>query len=268
MTTKHMINKLLLLLLLGFVSFEANAQKSVRTARNDAFTFGEKGTYKVHYNLYFNIGVGEVNFEVLPNPENIGGNECYHIVATGNTYGFYDVFYKVRDKYETYVEVNSLLPLVFIRNVNEGKFSFDEYVIFNHFKNQAKSKRRDIINIPPFTQDVLSVIYYARTLDYKDAKEGQNFYMHAFIDDSAYQCGVQFAGREVIKTDLGKFRCIKLKPILVQDRMFKSQEGMTLWVTDDDNHAPIRIESGISVGKIRADLDSYSGLKNPFLAKQ
>ena len=244
----------------------ASAQKEVRQVDNNTFTFGEKITYTVRYNLYFNINVGEVVFNIFPEPQTIAGNTCFHMSATGTTYSFYDPFYKVRDKYESYVETNSLLPLVFTRDVNEGGYKFSEYVIFNHKTKVAKSKKRTQ-TIPNNTQDVVSAIYYARTLDYNNAKVGQKFYMHAFIDDSAYYCGVQFMGREKIKTDKGTYNCMKLKPILVADRIFKSEDDMTMWVTDDDNRIPVRIESGISVGKIRADLDTYSGLKSNMRAK-
>ncbi|MDQ3073925.1 MAG: DUF3108 domain-containing protein, partial [Bacteroidota bacterium] len=231
-----------------------------------AFTFGEKISYKVRYNLYFNINVGEVTFEVKPKPEVIAGNSCYHISATGQTYSFYDNFYKVRDRYETFVETNSLLPLVFIRNVDEGGFKFSEHVYFNHKTKKAKSTKRTQ-SIPAFTQDVLSAIYYARTLDYDNAKAGQAYYLHAFIDDSAYRVGVKYMGRETVKTDFGSFKCIKLVPLLVVDRIFKSEDAMTMWVTDDANRVPVRIESGISVGNIRVDLYKYDGLRNTMTSR-
>ena len=240
----------------------AGAQSSVRITTNDAFGFGEKITYKVKYNLYFNFTVGEVNFQVADKPDVIGGNNCYHISATGTTYGFYDPFYKVRDKYETYIEEKSILPLLFIRDVHEGKYSFGEYVIFNQSKSMAVSKKRTQ-HIPKFTEDVLSSLYYARTFDYSDAKPGQAFMLTTFIDDSTYKVGVRYVGKEVIKTDLGKVKCIKLKPILIGGRVFKTEDDMMLWVTDDDNHIPVRVESSISVGKVMADLTSWSGLKNP-----
>jgi hypothetical protein len=261
-----MRKNIFLLFITALIPMLASAQKEVRQVDNNTFTFGEKITYTVRYNLYFNINVGEVVFNIFPEPQTIAGNTCFHMSATGTTYSFYDPFYKVRDKYESYVETNSLLPLVFTRDVNEGGYKFSEYVIFNHKTKVAKSKKRTQ-TIPNNTQDVVSAIYYARTLDYNNAKVGQKFYMHAFIDDSAYYCGVQFMGREKIKTDKGTYNCMKLKPILVADRIFKSEDDMTMWVTDDDNRIPVRIESGISVGKIRADLDTYSGLKSNMRAK-
>jgi len=262
----YMLKKITLSIIAVLVSvFGALAQSSVRVQENTAFGYGEKITYKIKYNLYFNVNVGEVNFTTENKPELIAGNECMHITGIGSTYGFYDPFYKVRDRYETYIEQNSLLPMLFIRDVHEGKFSFGEYVIFNQAKNVAISKKRTQ-KIPKFTQDVLSSIYYARTLDYADAKPGQAFLLTTFIDDSTYRVGVRYMGKQTITTDLGDVKCLKLQPILIVDRLFKSEDGMTLWVTDDANHIPVRIESGISVGKIRADLTSWSGLRNPMTA--
>jgi hypothetical protein len=261
-----MLKKLLILLLVvSGAGYSAMAQTEVRNVSNTAFDYGEKISYKVKYNLYFNIYVGQVDFAIDQKPQVIGGNNCFHIIGSGKTFGFYDPFYKVRDRYETYLDASSLLPMLFIRNVQEGKFAFDEYVLFNHSKSIAKSKKRTQ-KVPKFTQDVLSSLYFARTFDYANAKPGQAYTMTTFIDDSAYRVGVRYVGKETIKTDLGAVRCIKLKPILIVDRLFKSNDDMTLWVTDDNNHVPVRIESGISVGKIQADLETYSGLKNPMTA--
>jgi hypothetical protein len=210
--------------------------------------------------------VGEVTFAIDKNPQVVAGTNCYHMVATGKTYGFYDAFFKVRDKFESFVDVNTQLPLVYLRDVWEGDYKKTEHVLFNQTKNIAKSEKRTQ-TVPKGTHDILSVIYHARTLNYQNAKKGDKFYMHAFIDDSAYKVGVQYQGKETIKTSKGKFRCMKLKPILIVDRIFKSEEDMTMWVTDDANRIPVRIESGISVGSIRVDLSDYSGLKNPLQAK-
>ena len=250
-----------------FTSLLCSAQANVRTQTNTAFTFGEKITYKIKYSLHVNVSVGEVNFEVADKPETIAGNSCYHITASGGTYSFYDKIFKVRDKYETYIETTSILPLVFIRDVEEGGYKFSEYVLFNHTKSMCKSRKRTH-SIPQMTQDMVSSIYYARTLDYTNAKEGQAYYMNTLVDDSVFRCGVKFVKRENIKTDMGTFRCIKLKPILIVGRVFKSEEDMSLWVTDDANHIPVKIESGISVGKIKAEISTYSGLKSPMTSKK
>ena len=71
-----------------------------------------------------------------------------------------------------------------------------------------------------------------------------------------------FLGREVLKSDIGKIRCIKLRPQLIVDRVFKDADDMTLWVTDDENKIPVRVQSNLRVGSLKVDLIEYSGLKN------
>ncbi|MEX0965793.1 MAG: DUF3108 domain-containing protein [Bacteroidia bacterium] len=235
-------------------------------AENFSFTFGEKLVYKVKYSLYLNIHVGEITFEVKDKPKTINGKRCYHISTIGRTYGFYDPFYKVRDRYDSYVHTETLLPLVFLRFVNEGGYKFNESVVFNHEKLLAKSEKR-VQSIPKQTYDIISAIYSARNIDYENASVGDSFMINAFLDDTTYMVGVKYYGTEEIKTSAGKFRCLKLRPILIVGRIFKSEEDMALYVTDDKNRIPVRIESGISVGAIVADLSTYEGLRNPMTSK-
>lgn len=261
---KNLITSALILITTITCGFAQNTD--LRKATNNAFGFGEKIKYKVKYSLYLNVPVGEVDFTIKPDTAEVGNKKCFQITAEGKTYGFYDAFFKVRDRYETFMEVNSLLPMVSFRDVQEGGYKFNESIIFDHTKKIAKTKKKTS-NIPTNTLDVVSSLYYARTLNVKSTSLGDTFYMNTFIDDSTHQIGLTIVGKETIKTDAGKFRCLKLKPLLIAGRIFKSEEEMTLWVTDDENHLPVRIESGISVGSIKADLAEYSGLKNVLSSK-
>ncbi|MNR34809.1 hypothetical protein D3C85_1526110 [compost metagenome] len=58
------------------------------------------------------------------------------------------------------------------------------------------------------------------------------------------------------------------KPLVQTGRVFKEKESVTLWITDDNNKVPIRIKADLAVGSLKADLDEYKGLKNPFKAKK
>jgi hypothetical protein len=107
-------------------------QKSEPTrVENTTYTYGEKITYKIKYSLYFNVNVGEVTFTIDNKPQSVAGTECYHMMAVGKTYGFYDAFFKVRDRFESYVETTSLLPMVYMRDVLEGDYKKTEHVLFN-----------------------------------------------------------------------------------------------------------------------------------------
>jgi hypothetical protein len=70
-------------------------------------------------------------------------------------------------------------------------------------------------------------------------------------------------GKETIKTRYGKFRAIKFKPLLVKGTLFEGGEKMTVYVSDDQNKVPLRIESPLIVGSVKVDLMSYQNLRYP-----
>ena len=73
----------------------------------------------------------------------------------------------------------------------------------------------------------------------------------------------KYLGKEIVRTKFGKFKAIKIAPLLVKGSMFEGGERMTIWVTDDENHIPIRIETPIIVGSIKVDMKSYERLRYP-----
>ena len=84
-----------------------------------------------------------------------------------------------------------------------------------------------------------------------------------FLDTQVYDMYMRFVGRETIKTKFGKFKTLKIMPLLLKGSIFEGGEKMTVWVTDDDNHIPVRIESPLVVGKIKVDMMSYENLRHP-----
>ncbi len=247
-----------LLLIFLLLSITSLAQDTSCALRNNAFAIGEKITYKVYYNWYaIWLNAGEVVFEVQPAV--MDNKVCYHITGTGATHKSYDWFYKVRDKYETFVEVNSLQPLRFIRDVNEGGYSFHNDVTFKHDEGIAITSKKTL-EIPNCLQDVLSAIYYSRCVDYSVLEKNDTIPIQLYLDNDMFDIYLRYLGKETIETRLGKFRCIKFKPLLIDGTIFKGGERMVVWVTDDENKIPIRVESPIIVGSIKADLSSYEGL--------
>jgi hypothetical protein len=257
----------IVLVFLGF-PIVASSQLVTRFNSNSAFTFGEELTYRLKYSLYVNVNVGEATLKIAQEPIEMGNKQHYHFVATGTSYKFYDAFLKVRDRYESYVDVKSFLPSASIRVINEGRFHYDDYSVYDHQKRTARNKKGEVNRIGEFAQDIVSGIYLARTFDYNKAKYGDSFMLNIYIDDSNYLLGVKYLGKEVIKlTDGTYYRCVKLSPILIVDRVFKSNDDMILWISDDKNRIPIKVYSDIAVGSISVELYKYKGLKNNFQAK-
>lgn len=246
----------LLLLLSGFTARSAEGQKVLRTLTNDAFRPGEKLTFRIHYGF---LDAGEASLEVLPELTRVGTRECYHMVGTGRTLGAFDWFFKVRDRYESVVDRQALVPWLFVRRVSEGSYVKNQNVSFNHYQDSAKSETATIA-IPEYTQDLVSAFYYARTIDFSKAKEGDVFPITGYLDDELLPLNIKFIGREKIKSKVGWIRCIKFRPMLSEGRVFKEQEDMTIWVSDDRNKVPVRVQTDILIGSIKMDLVKYENL--------
>jgi len=229
--------------------------------RNTAFQAGESVTMKVFYNaagLY--IGAGEATFNITL--EKWKGRTAWHCVGEGHSYPFFDHFFKVRDRYESYIDTTTLLPLQFIRNVEEGKHKVYNNVSFNHAAGTATSTN-GTFNVTRCIQDVMSSMYYARNIRFEKYKPGDKIPFDMFIDDEVFHLYLRYLGKETVKTRYGKFRAIKFKPLLIKGTMFEGGEKMIVWVSDDPNHVVLRVESGITVGSIKVDMYGYRNLRYP-----
>ena len=249
---------------MGFTSFLQPVRLPTDTfcgVRNTSFQAGEVVTMKVFYNsLGIYIGAGEASFTTTL--ERFNGKTVYHCVGDGKSYSFFDNFFRVRDRYETYIDTSTMLPLKFIRNVDEGGYKIYNNVTFNQSAGTAVSTN-GVFKTPNCIQDVISAIYYARNINFDNYKPGDKIPFDMFLDDEIYHLYVRYLGKETVKTRYGKFKAIKFKPLLIKGTMFKGGEKMTVWVSDDANHLPLRVESPISVGSIKVDMYGYKNLRYP-----
>lgn len=229
--------------------------------RNKAFKSGEEVTMKVYYTtLGMYVGAGEAKFAV--NLSRFNGKPAYHVVASGTTYSFFDNFFRVRDKYESYIDTTNMLPMKFIRNVDEDGYKIYNNVTFNQ-ENQTAVSTNGLFKVTPCIQDVISSVYYARNIDFSKYKKGDKVPFDMFLDDEVYHMYMRYEGKDVVKTRYGKFRAIKFKPLLIKGSIFEGGEKMTVWVSDDDNHLLLRAESPIAVGSIKVDMMGYRNLRYP-----
>ena len=249
-----------IVLWLVLLSFPLTAGDDFCGIRNTAFQAGEQLTFKVYYTLGVYVTAGEATFRTTL--ERMNNKPVYHIVGDGKTYNFYDNFFKVRDKYETYIDTATLQPLKFVRNVYEGGYKKYENVTFNQTANTAVTSD-GVFPVPNCIQDVLSSIYYARNIDYSKFQVNDKIPFSLFLDNETYNLYIRYLGKENIKTKYGKFRAIKFKPLLIKGTIFEGGEKMTVWVSDDANRIPVRIESAISVGSIKVDMMNYQNLRYP-----
>jgi hypothetical protein len=112
---------------------------------------------------------------------------------------------------------------------------------------------------------MLASIYYTRTLDFSNFRPGSKQQVKVIIDDAYYEINIRTLEKEIVESLDGKrYRCIKFAAKMVQGTIFRGDEDVLVWVTDDDNKIPIYIEAKIIVGTIKAYLKDYKKVKNPF----
>lgn len=242
------------------------------TMKNVAFQDGEEITYKVYYNWNFVwMSAGEVSFRVREE-----GNQ-YHLSVHGSTYPSYNWFYKVEDRYDTYIDKQTLLPNVSIRNIQEGKYTLYDKITFDKHRNLARSLRgrsKDKAEVKEYPiencmHDILSIIYYARNIDFDRLSTGTAIPVKIFMDEEVWPLRVLYKGKDEKKRvrGQGRFKTIQFSPEVVSGLYFKDGTEMNVWVTDDKNRIPLLIESPISVGSIKAVLKDYKNLRHPFEAE-
>jgi len=230
---------------------------------NNAFQGGEKLTYRVYYSSAlgdFTAGTAIMQAENFQS----GNTQMFHLTGTGSTKGFFDWFFKVRDRFDSYVVKQTLLPEKFIRFTNEGNYHFEDEVDFNRKTNLAISSR-DTTPIPTNVHDIISSVYYLRTLSLDVFDKDSLYYISFFLDDSVYHSVLKFVEKGIVETRFGKIPCFKVAPKLVTGNVFSDQYSMSVWITDDENKIPIFAESKIIVGSVKMELIEYEGLKHPFI---
>jgi hypothetical protein len=244
-----------------FIAATGGAQSMFCGIRNLTTQNGEELSYTVYYSVagaYITAGSAIFSNKI----EKIAGRTVYHVIGSGKSNSKYDWIYKVRDRYESYIDTATMQPLKFFRDVNEGSTKKKETVNFNH-TNHTATNEVGTYKVPNCVQDVLSTIYYARNVDFDKYKKGDKIPFQMFLENQVYDLYIRYLGKEEVKTKYGKFNAIKFKVLLIPGTIFKGGEDMTVWVSNDENHIPVRIESQILIGSIKVDMTGHKNLRYP-----
>lgn len=222
---------------------------------NSVFKNGEKLSFRVAYNsvLTGSLTAGKATLEVFPNETVINNQSTVHAVAKAWTTGFIEVFYKLNNQLESYINPTTYEPVRFVRSLRENRYRKEETINFNHKELTAVHEKRKV-KIIKNTQDVISILYFARSLSVEALKPGQYFQVPYFLDDSIFHSRIIYEGKEKIKTRSGIYNCIKLKPLVLIGDVFNDTYPMTIWLTDDNYRLPVLIKSKLKIGEARLEL--------------
>jgi len=233
--------------------------------QNSVFEAGESITYKAYYNWKFIwIPAGEVVFSVREE------DEFYHFNVVGKTYPSYNSFFKVDDHYYSKVDKQTLQPVSFRRRIEEGKYIRYDSISFDREKNVLKEfigKSIDETQEHDFAsdecmQDLVSVLYHLRNRNTDLLQKGDKVPLKIFFDKEFFQPAIFFEGKKKKEIkDLGTYETLHIRPELIAGEVFEEGTFMDVWVSADDNHIPLMLESPVSIGSVKVVLKDYKGLK-------
>lgn len=255
--------KKLMLLFIGFAALGFIPQN------DSSFEVGERFVFRINYE-FFNAGYATLEIKEAT----INNKNVFHVIGKGYTTGVSKFFFKVNDTYESYIDKQTGNPYQFVRIIDEGGYTKNQEGFFNTAENKIlvkdyKHKRENTFVIAKNTQDILSSFYYLRNYpNINNLKVGEFVAIDLFFDDKTTKFRLKFMGREDIRTKFGVVSTMIFRPLVQTGRVFKEEESLTIWISDDNNKVPLRIKASLLVGSIRADLDSFKGLKYPFKARK
>jgi len=273
-TMRHKLITIIISIYLGG-SIPAFAQVAGCEVKHVPFLSGERVTYRAVYNWGFIwVNAGDVVFTVSDTIYN--SQSAWHLKSEGWTLKQYDWFYKVRDRFESIVYKEGYKPVWFERDTHEGS-----YESYNHYqfrypteeieiisRTSDRPYKQEVLPLKPCTFDILSAIYYCRSIDFSKYSIGEKIPLTMAVDNEIFELFIRYLGKEKLTTREGNsFNTIRFSVMLVEGTIFKGGEDLFVWVTDDMNKIPILVEAKILVGSVKAVLSGMEGLKYPVASR-
>lgn len=213
------------------------------------FGVGEEMVFSVQYGI---VSAGEATLEIR-NIAVIDDKPCYYIVSDARTNDVFSVFYRVRDRFVSLMDTTDLVSLQYQKNLREGKHKFDRSVVFDQRRHKAFYEDREI-PIAPRTQDVLSALYYVRTLP---LRVGQSIAIANHTDGKNYPLVVRVLAEDRVTVEAGTFDCLVVEPFLRYPGVFTQKGRIRVWLTNDRYKIPVLVKSKVIIGEVSAVLKSY-----------
>lgn len=277
---------ILFLLCTCMASFALHAQENsvsdrtscvpVRTTSEEELAFGpgEKMDFVLHYKwgaINTDVGHATVRLDSLT----FNGQEAFCCSVFGKTTRMFDLFFKVREDFKAWFTRDGLRPLKFTRDTYEGGYEARNTYLYDWNPEDPHidadiytSKRGDFsmaLPLTPCTFDLPALFYFSRNMDVDNVEPGKRYPMTFAIDDEVFNVYFILYGRETIKVKgMGTVKTIKFAAKLLEGEVFKGEEDMLIWISDDENRLPVYFEAPLRVGAAAGRMSGYEGLKHPF----
>ena len=224
-----------------------------RKIPNEAWSCGEKLTFEVTYGFY---RAGTATMSVL-DTVNVNGGNCSHIQTTALSNSFISRFYKVRDTVNSFIDIDGIFSRRIEKRLREGRYKSDRYVDIYQDRLVALNTKEKyaVAEIPLYVQDILSSLYYLRTLNLEVGKPVE---IVTYADGKVYPLKILVHKKERITVPAGTFTCFKIEPLLKSEGIFRQRGKITIWLTDNKYKIPVKMASKVIIGSIATKLVSYT----------
>ncbi len=226
------------------------------------FGVGEELKFEISFEF---VTGGEATMAV-ESIDDFNGHPCYKIVSLARSTGTVDFFYKVRDRIESWRDVDGGFSRLFVKQLNEGKHKYSkrlEYMpdqgIAYLYENKSQ-KIPDTLEVVGKIHDVLGAFYQMRTMP---LAVGSSVWIDVHDIRDRYSLEVKVIGRERLKVPAGTFDCLIIEPLLESSGLFRKEGDMQVWITDDEHRMPVMMKSWLYFGRVFAKLTSYKLGQSP-----
>ena len=258
-----------LIVVVALTSFSGAKRKEFIPVRNTSFGTGEVLDYRVNFGFFT---VGQASTVVEKKIFNINARPCYKVDAYGETLGFVSWITKVNDQWGAYIDTAALVTHVSYRKIKEGNYRKDEIITYDHDKMEAEvkvlNKETGMYGEPKFyktpenVRDMVGGFLYLRVIDFSKYKKGDTLAISGFFEDTPYNLKIIYSGKEKVKTKVGVIPCLKLIPIMPDNKIFDGENSITCWMSDDGNRVPVKIQAKMFIGSTGIELTGFKGLRN------
>lgn len=239
-----------------------------------AYRSGERFTFTIHYEwgaIDSDVGWASVGIDTV----RFNGTKAFHCTVYGRTTRLYDLFFKVREDFQSWFTADGVRPLKFARNTHEGKYEArntyaymwdgtDSTYIAADVFTTSSGQRAVRLPLNGCTYDLPSLFYLARNIDMSKVVPDVKYPMTFAIDDDVYNVYFIYRGKERKKVrGFGTVNTMKFSVKLLSGNVFTGEEDLSVWISDDRNRIPVLFEAPILVGVASGRIESCTGLKYP-----
>ena len=245
-----------------------------RTDGVEPFKAGEKIVFNISYNWHA-VQTDVAKGTLTAKQETLNGETVWHTSMSMQTAPFFDVFFKIREKFDSWFALKGVEPRKFYRDTKEGDYyAINDYIYDRkagviHANLDYSNREKSTVDIPygDCTYDVTALFYFARRMDFANMKAGTVQKISIAIDKDVLQVNLTYRGKEnKYVRGIGTIAAHKVGISLKKGDVFEGNEDAILWFSDDDNRVPVAFMAPLKVGAMNGRLASYEGLAHDFTA--